>query len=154
MCSPNVFPMYGFHQPWKPVLGHAPSHLHVPGVDEEHSSQFFAGFVDRVQLGGVEVQTLAAGTDLEAWHAKLLNLNYNLGPIQFLQKKTIFVAYRSFYLLFCQSGRLHRKSTKANKSGWIPVTVFECVYGSMGEWAVSNSDFCANCHMSALVWLV
>ena len=83
MCSPKMF---GFHQPWKPVLGHPPAHLHVPGVDEEHSSQFFAGLVDRVQLGGVEVQALATGTDLEAWHAKLLNLNYNFGPIQFLPK--------------------------------------------------------------------
>ena len=59
------------HQPWKPVLGHAPPHLHVPRVNEEHSSQFFTGFVDRVQLGGVEVQAFAAGADLEAWHAQL-----------------------------------------------------------------------------------
>ena len=90
-------------------------------MDEEHSSKFFAGLVDRVQLGGVEVQALATGTDLEAWHAKLLNLHYNLGPIQFLRKKAIFVAYCSFYLLHCQSGRLHRKSPKANESGRIPM---------------------------------
>ena len=116
-------------------LGHPPPHLHVPGVDEEHSPHFFTGLVDRVQLGGVEVQAFAAGADLEAWHAQLLNLHDKSRPIQFLQK-LFFVAYCSLYLLHCQSGRLHRKSPKANESGRIPVGMvylFVCIHGGLGR---------------------
>ena len=59
------------HQPGKPIFGHASPHLHVPRVDEEHSSQVLARLVDRIHLPGIQVPTLTAGTNLEAWHPQL-----------------------------------------------------------------------------------